>query len=134
MPGDVLTVIDEVGELDRLGAIRCLCRVLAVDFLAHSPVAVPGLADIGELLDEVGNRLAEFLLDVIQGRRRILHRVMQPGRCNHLLVIADRRDEAGDRLEVHMVGLLVVLASVIDALVGTGRIFTGAFDEIAHGT
>jgi hypothetical protein len=59
---DVPAVVDEVRELHGLGTGRRARRVTPVDRLAHRPVAVARLADVGELGNQAANRRAEGAL------------------------------------------------------------------------
>ena len=104
--------------------------MLAIDGLAHRPIAVARLADVGQLAHQLGHRRAEFRLDVAEGRRGVFHRIVQPGGGDHLRVVHHRGDQLGHRLQVHGIGLLVVLAPVIDPPMGIGGVVAGAGDQI----
>ena len=129
---DVAGVVDEIRQLDGLGVCRSRRQVIPVHGLAHGPVAIAGLADVRKLVNQPGHPGAEGFLDVVMGGRGVLHGVVQPGGGNHFLAASDFLDQVGDGFQVHLVGLLTVLAPVVDALVGAGGENPGAFDEIGH--
>ena len=128
--GNVLAVVDQIGQLDRLGAPRGLRQVAAIDRLATRPVAIPGLADVGQFFNQFGDGDTERCLDVLQRGLRVLDRVMQPGSCNRVWVVSNRGNGLGHGTQVHMVRLVIVLSAVIDPLVRLGRINTRTVHQV----
>jgi len=129
---DVFAVVDQVGELDRLGARRRERHVPTVDLLACRTIAVAGTADIGQVPDQCRDRGAELPLHVFERGRRVLHHVVQPGGGDHLSVLGRRGNQACHGFQVNVVGLIAVLAALVDALVRTRRKFPGAIDQFGH--
>ena len=129
---DIAAIVDQVRQLDGLGLTACVRQMLPVYRFTNGPVSVGRPADIGEFVDHDRDCRAELRFDIFVGRRSILQRIVQPGTGYRLGVVADRGDDIGNRFQVGVVGLVGVLAPLIDTAMGLGREFLGAFDEILH--
>ena len=104
----------------------------AVDFLAHGTVSVAGPAYVGQRLDQPRNRCAKFALDVLHGGWRVFDHVVEPCRSYHFLVMGDRGNQARYALQVRLIGLIVVLAALVDALMCARCEGSGTFYQLGH--
>ncbi len=108
--------------------------MLPVDFLACRAVSVAGTADVGELLDQVHDVIAELALDLLECRGSVLDRVVQPGSRDHGFVGVFRRgDQLRDGFQMNLVGLQGVLSKLLDSGMGrsgeTARLFHERFQK-----
>jgi hypothetical protein len=55
---------------------------------------------------------------------------MQPGGSNELRIIRDSTDMFGDCSQMDGIGMLRILAPVINTLMGIDRVFAGTFNKI----
>ena len=104
----------------------------SVDALASRPVTVTRPTNVGQLRDQGGHRSPELPLHILHRGRRVLHGVVQPGRCDHLIVVDHLPDQVGHRLEMHVIGLIGVFSPLVDARMGLGGIFNGACYQVSH--
>ena len=91
----------------------------SVDGFADGAVAIGGLTDVGQVADQPGHRRSEVMIQIGQGGGSILHGIMQPGGGKHFRVIAHRRDQISHGLQVDLIGVEGVFASVIDPAMGS---------------
>ncbi len=130
---DVSAVVNQIGELDGLGSGRGLRRVIAIDRIARRSLAVAWFAHVGQIGEQLGDTQAELALQVAERRGGVLDGVVEPGGGDHLRVLADASNQLCDRFEVHLIRLLGVLASLIDALVRLSGELSRSGNQVVHG-
>src|SRR6185369_12597049 len=105
VPADVLAVVDEIRELDRLRARRRVREMLAVERLARRAIAVMRTADVGQRIDELAHAGSERPADFLDGDGRVLDDVVEPRGGDRLAIPGDPGDDLRHAAQMLLVRL-----------------------------
>ncbi len=113
----VLTVVNQVRELNRLGGRSRRGEMLQVLALTGGPVAVCRPAHVRQRFHELRHGASELALHILERAGGVLNNIVKPGSGQRRGIIGHRCHELRHVLEMHCVGQAGVFPPVHDARV-----------------
>ena len=126
--GTIAATIEQIRSLAEIGLVD---QILVIDANSKDGTAQLARTAGAEVVDE-NDLFTELGPQLGQGCAGVFDHVVEPCRSYHFLVMGDRGNQARYALQVHLIGLIVVLAALVDALMCARCEGSGTFYQLGH--